>query len=528
MHVWGRRGIRIKAVNAELGGEKVEVVNWYPRQDARIASVISPSPVERVLIGDGGKSALVIVADKFLSLAIGKEGQNARLVAKLSGCRIDIKPLSAFPELPMTEADRGINEGENGEGEVAAMTTNDVVEGIVAQARTRGYFALDEYSGLRLSQSDLAELMGRLRHYRIPVGSPLERLDEGSAKKIIGALRRGTVPNADLLAFSVGRDALREQVRSDLDEVSRAGARVRFMNADLGQGKTHALYLLRETAFAAGFAVSLVTLDSGSCPLYELLKVYHEVLWNLRTAEERSRPALATILDRWLDAAHQRGHAGAQQIVRDLPEDLKKALVAYHSAMNPVLPDYQVRDLVLSYLSAERVARPDLRRLSIHGPITEVNALESLGLMARLFRHLGYRGLCILFDEAEAIHSFSRGVHQADAYHNLHRMVTESRDFPHCYFVYATTPTFFDTYGSFWSEESLVRPEDILELERLSLSDLRLLARKVVAVHEKASAWQAPRKVLKAVEDALTASPPDRVGDGIRQLVSVLDEYRTL
>jgi transcription termination/antitermination protein NusA len=92
----GPMGSRVRAVMTELHGEKIDIVDWS--EDARtfVAAALSPSRVESVEIVDPQlRSARVVVPDYQLSLAIGKEGQNARLAAKLTGWRIDIRPDTA-------------------------------------------------------------------------------------------------------------------------------------------------------------------------------------------------------------------------------------------------------------------------------------------------------------------------------------------------------------------------------------------------------------------------------------------------
>jgi transcription termination/antitermination protein NusA len=85
----GMRGGRIQHIVDELNGEKIDIVPWNPEMSLFIANALSPAKVVSVTLGEG-KTATVIVPDKQLSLAIGKEGQNARLAAKLTGWRIDI------------------------------------------------------------------------------------------------------------------------------------------------------------------------------------------------------------------------------------------------------------------------------------------------------------------------------------------------------------------------------------------------------------------------------------------------------
>lgn len=90
----GLRGIRIQNIVNELNGEKIDIVEWSPEEAAFIANALSPAQVASVELNEQEKAATVVVPDRQLSLAIGKEGQNARLAAKLTGWRIDIKSAS--------------------------------------------------------------------------------------------------------------------------------------------------------------------------------------------------------------------------------------------------------------------------------------------------------------------------------------------------------------------------------------------------------------------------------------------------
>jgi len=97
----GMRGVRIQNIVNELNGEKIDVVEWSIDVASFIGNALSPAKVMNVTLreeADGSKTASVIVPDRQLSLAIGKEGQNARLAAKLTGWRIDIKSASEAAE----------------------------------------------------------------------------------------------------------------------------------------------------------------------------------------------------------------------------------------------------------------------------------------------------------------------------------------------------------------------------------------------------------------------------------------------
>ncbi len=92
----GSRGIRVQTIVDELFGEKIDIIVWDENPEILISNVLSPAKVEKVIVSDVDKSAVAVVPDYQLSLAIGKEGQNVRLAAKVSGWKIDIKSQSQY------------------------------------------------------------------------------------------------------------------------------------------------------------------------------------------------------------------------------------------------------------------------------------------------------------------------------------------------------------------------------------------------------------------------------------------------
>ena len=98
----GPKGQRVNNIVEELRGEKVDIIKWSEDPAEYVAAALAPADVISVTTLEEGKSCRVVVPDDQLSLAIGKEGQNARLAAKLTGFKIDIKPASA-PEEPEPE-----------------------------------------------------------------------------------------------------------------------------------------------------------------------------------------------------------------------------------------------------------------------------------------------------------------------------------------------------------------------------------------------------------------------------------------
>ena len=106
----GEKGTRVKAIVEELSGEKIDIIEWSNDDQTFISNALSPSKVVSVTLDEDEKAALVVVPDYQLSLAIGKEGQNARLAAKLTGWKIDIKSESQMEAIKAQPAEEPVEE----------------------------------------------------------------------------------------------------------------------------------------------------------------------------------------------------------------------------------------------------------------------------------------------------------------------------------------------------------------------------------------------------------------------------------
>jgi transcription termination/antitermination protein NusA len=114
----GPRGSRVRMVVSELRGEKIDIIPYNEEPARFVAKALSPARVREVLVDDEDKQATVIVPDDQLSLAIGRDGQNARLAAKLTGWRVDIKSETEFSEV---EEEMDFEDGDEAEGRCAAV-----------------------------------------------------------------------------------------------------------------------------------------------------------------------------------------------------------------------------------------------------------------------------------------------------------------------------------------------------------------------------------------------------------------------
>jgi transcription termination/antitermination protein NusA len=117
----GPRGSRVRMVVSELRGEKIDIIPWNPEPARFVAKALSPARVREVFVDDETKEATVIVPDDQLALAIGKEGLNARLAARLTGWKVDIQSDTEFAQAEAAAAYGGAQEGEEFTGRCAAV-----------------------------------------------------------------------------------------------------------------------------------------------------------------------------------------------------------------------------------------------------------------------------------------------------------------------------------------------------------------------------------------------------------------------
>jgi transcription termination/antitermination protein NusA len=151
----GPRGSRVRMVVSELRGEKIDIIPYNDEPARFVAKALSPARVREVLVDDEAKQATVIVPDDQLSLAIGREGQNARLAARLTGWRIDIRSETEFAQ---EEAEHGYEE-EEVQGRCAAILSNGRRCPNAALPGSR-YCGLDAHQALNDIEGDEVAALG--------------------------------------------------------------------------------------------------------------------------------------------------------------------------------------------------------------------------------------------------------------------------------------------------------------------------------------------------------------------------------
>jgi|GEM_PF-21424 len=162
----GMKGSRVQNVVQELRGEKIDIISWHVDPAKFVCNALAPAEISRVIIDESNRSMEVIVPDEFLSIAIGKRGQNVRLASKLTGWHLDVKSetryseamqsgydsLTALPDMTISLADALFEKGFYSAEEVCKATVEDLMQIRDLDEQTAG--ALLESAAVWVGQAD--------------------------------------------------------------------------------------------------------------------------------------------------------------------------------------------------------------------------------------------------------------------------------------------------------------------------------------------------------------------------------------
>ncbi len=190
----GMKGSRVQNVVQELKGEKIDIIPWHVDPAKFVCNALAPAEISRVIIDEENKSMEVIVPDEFLSIAIGKRGQNVRLASKLTGWHLDVKSESRYSE-----------DMQSGYDSLVAMEGMTV--SMADALYESGFYSAEEVS--RASLDDLMQIRG---------------MDEDTARQLIEAAEKRLVEQAAEEAAEAEREALEIAEQAAAQEEAEAQA----------------------------------------------------------------------------------------------------------------------------------------------------------------------------------------------------------------------------------------------------------------------------------------------------------------
>jgi len=353
----------------------------------------------------------------------------------------------------------------------------------------------------------------------------IEDLKPFQARAIIEGLRKGVVPSDYIPFFTVGRQNWIKFVDEDLNNyIAEGGSKVRFINGDYGDGKTHFMSVIQCLALQEKFATSFVVL-TRDVPIHKFEVVYQEIVTQLRGNFEGI--GIRYLIDDWakkqkLNLESNEDVKNKEELIEILAEELRSlpgmdlnfanALIALFVVQyGPQVEEKASGDTDLSFdilhqwFEGYKVAKKDLKAFHIFESINKANSKSFLRSLIAFLRHTGHKGLVLFFDELETVLSHATSVRNA-AYENIRLLIdnTEYSEFLHIFFSIIPDVLLaekgFKSYDALWSRVRTVGDSDALnyrssqiDLHRTPLStqelvDLGMCLRRI---HEQSYRWNA-------------------------------------
>lgn len=288
-------------------------------------------------------------------------------------------------------------------------------------------------------------------------------LETPTALEIIESLRKGIPPKRHTSHYTSGTESFLAKIRKFHLESPSSRGKLRFVSGSWGAGKTHFLRLLRDEAFRAHYLVSTVELSADATPFNKFEQVFYDIVRNITSPEmydrghlERASPfgevLRLALLGGEGDPNNTVSHKRYQQARESLfaadriDIDFRRVVAQYWDTFLPESGDAatleNARGRLLQWFAGEGTMGM-YRKLDLQKLVTRANARLMLHSLGRFATHIGYRGLVILFDEAEMSYSTMRKSNLKQAHNNLLHLINSIDESEGLFLVYATTPDFY-------------------------------------------------------------------------------------
>lgn len=380
------------------------------------------------------------------------------------------------------------------------------------------------------------------------------------ARAVIEDLRKGSVPIDYVPSFTVGRQRWLTFVEEDLDHyIAEGGAKVRFINGDYGDGKTHFMSVVRHLALQKGFAVSFVVL-TREVPIHKFEVVYQTIVRQLRGTFEGA--GIRGLVDTWAESlapelANQDG-SSFQERLTALSEELRalpgmdlnfaNALVGLFNNRFGLVGEgeaaeerLQAREVLYQWFEGSRVAKRELKPFQIFETLSKTNSKRLLGSLIAFLRYRGYQGLILLMDELETVIAQSASIRNA-AYENVRLLIDNTEHAQYLHIFFSIIPDVilsekgFKSYDALWSRvrsigegKRLNYRSVLIDLHRtpLKTEELIALGQTLRRIHETAYRWDGAAVTDELIEKVCAAQKRmgllSEVRLFVKQIIRILD-----
>jgi hypothetical protein len=350
----------------------------------------------------------------------------------------------------------------------------------------------------------------------------IEQLKPFQARAIIEGLRKGLVPTEYVAFFTVGRQNWLKFVEDDLDNfIAKGGGKVRFINGDYGDGKTHFMSVIRQLALQKDFAASFVVL-TRDVPIHKFEVVYQEIVLQLRGRFEGI--GIRSLIQNWVTEQKKADLGILFSSLRQTAKiDLNfvNALIGLFqepsssSEEKPLEETVNPQEILYQWFEGKKVPKKELAKFQVFETLNKANSKHFLQSLVTFLKFTGHKGLILLLDELETVLAQGASIRNA-AYENIRLLMDNTEHSEYLQLFFSLIPDVllaekgFKSYDALWSRVRTFGDSDALNyrgtlvdlhktpLKQQELVNLGISLRKI---HEISYRWDA----LQAVSDDMIA-----------------------
>lgn len=343
----------------------------------------------------------------------------------------------------------------------------------------------------------------------------IEQLKPFQARAIIEALRKGIVPTEYVSFFTVGRQNWLKFVEEDLDYfIAQGGGKVRFINGDYGDGKTHFMSVIQLLALQKNFATSFVVL-TRDIPIHKFEVVYQEIVAQLRG--NFNGIGIRSLIKHWIkeQKIEEGDLAALSTSLREIPGmglDFANGLIGLlqiNSSPPPAEENNDSEETLYQWFEGKKVAKKDLKKFHVFELLNKTNSKQFLQSLVAFLKLAHHKGLILFLDELETVLAQGASIRNA-SYENVRLLMDNTEHAQYLQLFFSLIPDVllaekgFKSYDALWSRVRSVGDSDELNyrstlvdlhktpLRRQELIDLGVSLRKI---HEISYRWSAEHSV---------------------------------
>ena len=340
------------------------------------------------------------------------------------------------------------------------------------------------------------------------------QLQPFQARAIIEGLRKGIVPTEYVSFFTVGRHNWLKFIEEDLDHfIANGGGKVRFINGDYGDGKTHFMSVIKQLALQKNFASSFVVL-TRDVPIHKFEVVYQEIV--LQLCGNFDGVGIRSLIKHWLNEqkTNEENLGALSTSLREIPGlslDFANALIGLlqtHSSSQPEEENNNFEEILYQWFEGKKVAKKDLKQFHVFELLNKTNSKHFLQSLIAFLKMTNHKGLILFLDELETVLAQGTSIRNA-AYENVRLLMDNTEHAQYLQLFFSLIPDVllsekgFKSYDALWSRVRTVGDSDEVNyrgtlvdlhktpLKRQELVDLGVSLRKIYTIAYRWDAEQA-------------------------------------